>query len=82
MILSIEYIVLVSSNDDHAIVSVLREPNVHLELVHNALYVLSSEADQPSVHTRIDVYFLAVLTVLKSVNIIPLVKYFFTSLIN
>lgn len=64
MVLGIEHVVFIASNDHDAVVLVLREANVHLVVVHDATDVLPALTDQPSVHARVYVYFLAVLAVL------------------
>lgn len=64
MVLSVEHIVFVSCDYDEALILVLGEANVDLEVVHDLADVLPAQTDQPPVYTRVDVYFFAELAVL------------------
>lgn len=65
MVLRIKYVILVSGNDNDAIITLFWETYVDLVIVHNASYVFASEADQPPVNSWINVDLLSTLIVLQ-----------------
>lgn len=65
MVLRIQHIIFIPADDNDAIISLAREADVHLVVVHDLADVLAALADEAPVHARVDVYFLAVLVVLE-----------------
>ena len=64
MILRIKYVILVSGDDNDAVIALFRETYVDLVVVHNAPDVFASKADQPPVNSWVNIDFLSTLIVL------------------
>lgn len=70
MVLGVEHVVLVAGDDDDALIAVLGEADVHLELVHDTSDILPLETNKPSMYARVDINFITVLVVLKKLNLL------------
>lgn len=70
MVFSVEHIVLLTGDDNSTVIVVFREPNVHLEIIHDLADVLALGTYEAPVDARVDSHFFPELVVLKYYKII------------